>query len=102
MNDPVTVSVVFISPDVEDVSDVQLSAPATVRDAIDAAGVLKRHPQLQLGNADIDAGIWGRRCSLNQPLKNGDRVEIYRPLVSDPKEARRLRVEQRRKNRSGK
>ena len=99
MNDSLTVTVVFVAPTIEDVSEVRVLPLSTVRDAIDAAGVLTRHPELNSVHAEVDVGIWGRRCSLDQPIKNGDRVEIYRPLVSDPKEARRLRVEQRRKGR---
>lgn len=67
---------------------------ATVRDAIEAAHVRARRPELQDA---IDTGIWGRRCSLDQLLADGDRVEIYRPLIIDPMEGRRARAELRRK-----
>ena len=60
-----------------------------VLDAIRASGVLERHPELDLARQAI--GIWGRACALDAPLHDGDRVEIYRPLQMDPKEARRLR-----------
>ena len=45
----------------------------------------------------LDVGIWGRRCSLDQLVAEGDRVEIYRPLTIDPMEARRTRATLRRK-----
>jgi hypothetical protein len=39
------------------------------------------------------AGVWGEECALDRRLQNGDRVEIYRPLPHDPREARRRRVQ---------
>ncbi len=65
-----------------------LSAASTAADALAASGLLERH------GLSIDAvrcGVWGRRCDLAHVLRDGDRVEIYRRLTVDPKEARRLR-----------
>jgi uncharacterized protein len=45
----------------------------------------------------LSCGIWGRRCDMGQALRDGDRVEIYRALAVDPKEARRLRYKGQRK-----
>ena len=88
------VTVVYCAPGVEDISDVRVPLGSTVRDAIEAAQVRARRSELQ----DVaDTGIWGRRCSLDQRLADGDRVEIYRPLVIDPMEGRRARAELRRK-----
>jgi putative ubiquitin-RnfH superfamily antitoxin RatB of RatAB toxin-antitoxin module len=42
-------------------------------------------------SAPPSAGVWGRQAPLHQPLRQGDRVELYRPLQVDPKDARRLR-----------
>ena len=60
---------------------------ATVRDAILASGWSKACP----GQVPDDVGIWGRRCVLGRMVREGDRVEIYRALVVDPKVARRER-----------
>jgi putative ubiquitin-RnfH superfamily antitoxin RatB of RatAB toxin-antitoxin module len=66
---------------------VQLPAGATVRDAVAASGLC----------ADLRAvGIFGRRVRGDAPLADGDRVEIYRPLLLDPKERRRQRAARRR------
>lgn len=89
----VRVTVVYCAPGCEDISEVTLPAGATVGEAIGAAGVLARRPEI--GTSSPDAGIWGRSCSLAQPVEDGDRVEIYRPLTVDPKEARRVRAEVR-------
>jgi putative ubiquitin-RnfH superfamily antitoxin RatB of RatAB toxin-antitoxin module len=66
----------------------------TVRDALVASGLLERH---RLPIDGLRCGIWGRRCGLSQELRNGDRVEIYRALTVDPKEARRQRYKGQRK-----
>ncbi len=88
------ITVAYCAPGVEDISEVQVRRGATVRDAIEAAQICLRRPELKDA---VDPGIWGRRCSLDQPLADGDRVELYRPLTIDPKEGRRARAELRRK-----
>lgn len=74
---------------------LQLDDPATVQQALDASGMLQRHA-LQLQGLAV--GIWSKPCMLHTPLRDGDRVEIHRPLQVDPKEARRQR---HRRSRSG-
>ena len=88
----VRVTVAFCAEDAEDITELSLPAGATVRDAIDASQLYARRPEL---NHTGDAGIWGRRCSLDRTLTDGDRVELYRPLTIDPMEARRLRGKRR-------
>jgi len=72
------------------VDGVTLDLPqgATLRDALRASGVLQRHA---LHEPDVVAGVWSRVKPHDTLLREGDRVEIYRPLTVDPKEARRLR-----------
>lgn len=89
------VTVVYCSPDCEDISEVILSEGATVADAIAASGVLDRRPELAAAAPDV--GIWSRACPMTQRVEQGDRVELYRPLAVDPKEARRVRAEVRRR-----
>jgi uncharacterized protein len=75
---------------------VALSLPAasTVREALIASGLLERRG---LAIDTVRCGVWGRRCELAHVLRDGDRVEIYRGLMVDPKEARRLRYRGQRK-----
>jgi uncharacterized protein len=69
---------------------------ATLRDALQASGVLDRHPQIDLGAQRV--GVWGTLKPLDALLRERDRVEVYRALQVDPKEARRQRSRgQRRK-----
>jgi hypothetical protein len=63
---------------------------ATVEVAIKASGVLERFPEIAL--SELKAGIFGEVCKLDQPVKEADRIEIYRPLIHDPKDARRQRA----------
>lgn len=85
---------VVCCPSEREVDRVELLLPAgaTVLDALRASGVLDRHPAF--GSAA--AGIWGRVVPADTPLRDGDRVELYRPLLVDPKEARRLRARRQR------
>jgi putative ubiquitin-RnfH superfamily antitoxin RatB of RatAB toxin-antitoxin module len=91
----VAVTVVYCAPGCEDVSEVTLRAGATVADAIAAAGVLARRPEIAAAAPDV--GVWGRARALSDVVEDGDRVEVYRPLTIDPKEARRIRAEVRRR-----
>ncbi len=72
---------------------LRLAAGATVADAIASAGgwLALGLPQPQPGGAAPMAGIWGRSVPLSHGLRDGDRVELYRPLTVDPKVARRER-----------
>jgi uncharacterized protein len=88
--------VVAYSPRAGQVEEVMLSLPvgATVAEAVRASGLLQRHPTLDITSLRI--GIWGKLRQLEDGLRDRDRVELYRPLTVDPKEARRLRYRQHR------
>jgi putative ubiquitin-RnfH superfamily antitoxin RatB of RatAB toxin-antitoxin module len=75
------VEVVRARPDRAEIVELRLPAGATVRDALAACGM----------TADA-VGIFGKRATLDTRLADGDRVELYRPLAMDPKEARRRRA----------
>lgn len=75
-----------------DLSEVELPEGATLVDALRASGMFDRHPELQ--QADQRFGVWGARRKPGDALRDGDRVEAWRPLRVDPKEARRLRQKQ--------
>ena len=76
------VEVVFALPGEARVATVELQAGATARDAVAAAGF----------QPTKDIGVFGKRVAPDYRLSDGDRVEIYRPLAIDPKEARRRRA----------
>lgn len=69
---------------------VQGQPGMTLRDAIERSGVLERFPEIDL---DVNkVGIFGKVAKLDQALQEGDRVEIYPPLIADPKQARKQRA----------
>jgi uncharacterized protein len=87
---------VAYSPRAGEVDLVEVSLPegATVEQALRASGLLERHRLIDLSAQKL--GIWGRNSSLDEQVRDGDRVELYRPLQVDPKEARRLRYRSHR------
>ena len=88
------VDVVFC-PAPGQVDQVRLALPpgSTVADALQASGVLQRHG---LAVEGLRVGVWCRAAALEHSLRERDRVEIYRPLTVDPKEARRQRYKRHR------
>jgi putative ubiquitin-RnfH superfamily antitoxin RatB of RatAB toxin-antitoxin module len=75
-----------------DEQTVDLARGATVAEALACSGMLQRHPEIDLATQRV--GVWGSVRALDDVLRDRDRVEVYRPLAVDPKEARRLRYRQ--------
>jgi putative ubiquitin-RnfH superfamily antitoxin RatB of RatAB toxin-antitoxin module len=90
----VRVEVAFARPDEQVLLELELAAGATVRDAVRASGLVERFPEIDPDEGPF--GIFSRACGPGRVLRAGDRVEIYRPLQVDPKEARRLRAARRK------
>jgi putative ubiquitin-RnfH superfamily antitoxin RatB of RatAB toxin-antitoxin module len=86
----VEVEVAYAGPGGAFLRPVRVPAPATVRGAIEASGLLVECPEVDLDRSRV--GIWSRLAALDAVVQDGDRVEVYRPLLADPKEARRARV----------
>jgi putative ubiquitin-RnfH superfamily antitoxin RatB of RatAB toxin-antitoxin module len=84
----IRVEVVYAQGKEVDAVTVRLAAGASVQDALAASGIAARHTGIDLSAV----GIFGRRVELEARLADGDRVEVYRPLVLDPKEQRRRRA----------
>jgi putative ubiquitin-RnfH superfamily antitoxin RatB of RatAB toxin-antitoxin module len=82
------VEVIYALPTGEDAVTLRLPAGATAGEAVRASGLLEKHPGLDARKI----GIYGKVVDPGATLRDGDRVEIYRPLALDPKEARRRRA----------
>ncbi|WP_296654362.1 RnfH family protein [Paraburkholderia sp.] len=95
MSAKIAVDVCYALPDAQTLIAVELPPGATVRQAIDASGIAARHPEIDL--ATLKVGIYGKLKPLDATLADHDRVEIYRPLIVDPKAARQRRVDKTRK-----
>ena len=85
----IRVEIAYVDAQVEFLREIALPAGATVEDALRESGVREILAQAA---AVMRFGIWGRIVEQAQPLRDGDRVELYRELKIDPKEARRLRA----------
>ena len=78
---------------------LELDAPCNVLKALQKSGLLDRFADLD--HTGIEVGVWGRRVPLDHPLRDQDRVEVYRPLLVDPKVARRQRFVKQGSRRAG-
>ena len=83
------ITVAYAAPGVEALVIVTLPAGATIADAIAASGITER---LGLDAGPLECAIFGERAKFGTPLVEGDRVELTRPLIADPKHARRQRA----------
>lgn len=90
-------SVVYALPGRALLKQVRLAPGATVRQAIAASGILEECPGLEVRPDEV--GVFGALVGLDHVLENGDRVEIYRSVRADPKEARRRRAQGGRRQR---
>ncbi len=84
------IEVVLAMPEKQELIMLDLAADATVADAIAQSGIVAKFDGFELDEAKV--GIFGQKVSMAQTLRDGDRVEIYRPLLADPKEVRRQRA----------
>jgi len=92
------VAVAVALPARQEVIEVEVAARATVADAIAAARLEARFPGVDF--AAMRTGIWSRPAGPHAPLRDGDRVELYRELKADPKDMRRSRAKARTSSRS--
>ncbi|NIG21681.1 RnfH family protein [Pantoea sp. Al-1710] len=92
----ITVEVVYALPEKQYLRSVTLEEGATVEQAIKASGLLSLRRDIDLSNNKV--GIFSRPVKLGDAVQDGDRVEIYRPLIADPKEMRRQRAERSASN----
>ena len=95
----INVEVVYALPEQQPILQVQLAEGATVEEAIRASGVLEIFPEIDLAKNKV--GIFSKLVKLNEVVRDKDRVEIYRPLIADPKEVRRKRAEEGKVTKKG-
>ncbi len=91
----VRVELVYVAVDKTTIHmNLELKQGATVFEALNASGIYNTHPETR----NMPVGIYAKQVSLEQVLQEGDRVEIYRPLVLDPKEKRRQKATNTRRH----
>jgi len=86
----IAVEVAYAREDEQALLALEADGGLTVREAIERSGIRRRFPEIDLAKNKV--GIFGKLVKLDQVLESGDRVEIYRPLIADPKEARKKRA----------
>jgi putative ubiquitin-RnfH superfamily antitoxin RatB of RatAB toxin-antitoxin module len=93
-----SVEVVYVTPSIQCLLSVPVTPGMTIRAAIEASGILQRYPEIDLTQCAV--GIFAQCKDLAEPVNPGDRIEIYRPLTLDPKQARLLRVKQKKQTKT--
>lgn len=92
MADTVIIEVVYALSQRQDLVQLRLPAGSTVQQAIEASALPQKHPEIDLKKNKV--GVFGKLVRLDAPLRDRDRVEIYRPLIADPKEVRKKRADE--------
>ena len=86
----INVEVVYALAERQELIKVKLPEGATVQQAVEASGLLQKYPQIDLPKTKL--GIFGKLAKVDAVVRDRDRVEIYRPLIADPKEVRKQRA----------
>jgi putative ubiquitin-RnfH superfamily antitoxin RatB of RatAB toxin-antitoxin module len=90
MAEPITVEVAYALQDKQELTALKLPAGATAREAVERSGLLGKYPEIDLAKNKL--GVFARLVKPDAALRDRDRVEIYRPLIADPKEVRKQRA----------
>lgn len=90
------IEVAYARPDTQVILPVEVEEGATVGEAISLSGILDQFSDIDLDKNKV--GVFGKVATLDQPLREHDRVEIYRPLIADPKASRKKRAAKKEKN----
>ena len=87
----IKVEVAYATPAKQVLLELEVSPGCTVEEAIELSGIRRQFPKIKLDPKAV--GIFSRKVPMDHQLRDGDRVEIYRPLIADPKESRRKRAD---------
>ena len=90
----ISVQICYALPGASFLKTLTLDKGATITQAIEASGLLRSHPEIDLSQQR--QGIFGKLKTADTELRDGDRIEVYRPLQADPKETRRRRAAHRK------
>lgn len=99
MSNPINVEIVYALPDEQYLLGFSIQEGATLKEGILASGILERYPELEL--ASMMAGLFGKKAKMDHVLREKDRIEIYRPLIADPKEVRKRKAAEGKRLKKG-
>jgi putative ubiquitin-RnfH superfamily antitoxin RatB of RatAB toxin-antitoxin module len=94
MPDEILVEIAYALPEEQVIISIKVPTKSDVKHAIEKSGIQIKFPSIDLSKNKV--GIFGKKTTLNHLLKDRDRIEIYRPLILDPKEMRRKRAAQKK------
>lgn len=97
--DSMNVEVAYARPDKQVILETKVPQGATVAEAIRRSGILEQFPEIDLAVNKV--GIFGKLAKLDTPLRERDRVEIYRALIADPKAVRQQRAAEGKRMKKG-
>ncbi len=97
----INVEVAYALPEKQVIRAVNVDAGTAIGAAIVQSGIMMDFPELEFELEDAKVGIFGKAAAMTTVLSDGDRVEIYRPLIADPKEVRRQRAAAGKKMKKG-
>ena len=95
----IDVEVAYALPDEQILLLIQVQKGAEIKEVITQSKILEDYPELELDKLDV--GIFGKMVKLNQKVRDRDRIEIYRPLIADPKEVRKRRAAEGKRLKKG-
>ena len=90
MPDEMLVEIAYALPEEQVIISIKVPIKFDVKQAIEKSGIQNKFPCIDLSKNKV--GIFGKKTTLDQPLNDRDRIEIYRQLILDPKEMRRKRA----------
>jgi hypothetical protein len=90
MAESIQIEVTYARPDRQEVVHLKLPEGSTIQHAIELSGLTQRYPEIDLAKTKV--GIYGKLSRMDTVVRERDRVEIYRPLIADPKEVRKQRA----------
>jgi putative ubiquitin-RnfH superfamily antitoxin RatB of RatAB toxin-antitoxin module len=88
----IKIEVVYALPHEQTLLKLEVPQSSTIADAIMLSGLLEKYPEIDLAKGKF--GLFGKLSKTDTVLREKDRIEIYRPLIADPKEVRRKRAEE--------
>jgi putative ubiquitin-RnfH superfamily antitoxin RatB of RatAB toxin-antitoxin module len=99
MDDKTLIEVAYATPAKQIILECRIDSGLSARDAVRQSGIDQHFPEIDLENCEL--GVFGKAIAADYELQDGDRIEIYRPLIADPKEVRRQRAAQGLKMKKG-
>ncbi|NVJ66432.1 MAG: RnfH family protein [Gammaproteobacteria bacterium] len=86
----ILVEVAYALPEKQTILSLRVAKSATISEIVNESGILELYPEIDMDKARV--GVFSKLAKLTDTLYEGDRIEIYRPLIADPKEVRKQRA----------